>query len=677
LNKKGAVTVFTGVIMPVVIGACVLMSDLCLYDSGNRIIKRSVDACAYSILGNYSGYLMDDYEIYAYAMGENRAKSLAFENLKNNLGNSSIYDFRIERLEISRNKPLIDPSVMAKAVLRAATDDFYASLADEFMERFDMLSGMAGAAEIINMKMRLDEAYKKLKEGMSAVNKLINGDGDLEYYVNMAGFDAGFFDAVNQFKGYIEELSQIEAEIVKIREMLEEEPDEKAGIGILLEEKRGMLREQAAEVYGCFIEGFVRGLREANEKAIGRIEEIFVERTNIHLISDAIRRKISDAEDCPVYLKEILTACTDLVSDVEETLVEQVFEEIKLKLDENISMLAQIEEAFILTVENGDGSVDLEIDVFSEGYDFSVDFRIPDEINAGKGEDRRGFFEELGKRILQKQLGEDKCIPEGTVLPSSIYSVDTAAFSATSLSNDTKSGEDEIGRIGMTVKTADVRLPDNLLINEYILRHFLFENSRTDIGRIGKFFNNETEYILWGADSQNANVFFTKSALMSTRFALDAIHVYTDSEKIAKADALAAATAGWWTMGAGIPVMSNLIKISWAIAEAGIDTRKLWNGEDITLIKTPGDWITDIGINKAAPSPGLLKMKYDDYLRLYLLAVPIEKKAARMLDIISLNAPAYFDIFAAYTEITVTALVSFNSLTGERHEVEVSTTVSY
>jgi hypothetical protein len=214
-------------------------------------------------------------------------------------------------------------------------------------------------------------------------------------------------------------------------------------------------------------------------------------------------------------------------------------------------------------------------------------------------------------------------------------------------------------------------------MNEYILRHFLYENSKTDMERIGKFFNNETEYILWGADNQNANVYFTKAVLMSTRFALDAIHVYTDSEKIAKADALAAATAGWWTMGAGIPVMSNLIKISWAIAEAGIDTRKLWKGEDIPLIKTSGDWITDIGLNKTAPSPGLLNMKYGDYLRLYLLAVPIEKKAARMLDIISLNAPAYFDIFSAYTEITVIALVSFNSLTGERHEVEVSTTVSY
>ena len=97
-------------------------------------------------------------------MGESRAMALAFENLKNNLGNSGIYDFKIERLDLRRDKPLADPSVMVKAVLRAAPDKLYESLADEFLERLDMLSGMAGAAEIINMKIRLDEAYKKIKK---------------------------------------------------------------------------------------------------------------------------------------------------------------------------------------------------------------------------------------------------------------------------------------------------------------------------------------------------------------------------------------------------------------------------------------------------------------------------------------------------------------------------------
>jgi hypothetical protein len=671
------VTVFTGIIMPVIIGACVLLSDLCLYDSGGRIIKRSIDASAYSILGKYSGYLKDNYGIYAFILDNDRAWMIAADNLLNNLGDSNIYDFKIKNLEIRADKPIANPGVMIGAVKKAMTDDIYKSLADEFMDKFDILSKMTGAAEIINMKMQIDKAYKKIKDGMTAVNKMINGDTDIEYYVNMAGLDSEFASAVKRFNEYIAELSEIEKQINDIFKLISEKPDEKAGIIILLEEKAGQLREKAADAYISYIEGFIHGLKDANRKAVSHIQDIFTENNNIHMISDAIGKRISKIEDCPVYLKELLNACTRIVSDVEEAFVEQVFEEIRIKLEGNISMLTGLEKVFLKAVENAGGAAAVETGELFDEYNYKINLDMPEDIRPGKDEDRRTFFEELGKKVLQKQFGEDISIPEWVVLPSSAYDVDSTGFSATSKGEDTMTGEAEINKISRVVNVPGSGMLENLSVNEYILHHFIYENSYGDNNQADSFFNNEVEYILWGAKSRNTNIFYTKAALMSTRFALDAIHVYTDSEKIAKADALAAATAGWWTMGAGIPVMANLIKISWAIAEAGFDTRKLWNGEEIPLIKTAGDWITDIGLNKAVPSHGLLTMDYGDYLRLYLLALPIEKKAARMLDIISLNAPGYFNIYDAFTEITVTAVVSYRSLTGGRHEMESTATISY
>jgi len=678
LSRRGSATVFTAVIMPVVIGACVLLSDACLFDSGSRIIENSVGASAYSILGKYSGYLKENYDLYAYCMNQEVAKSIAVDNLKSNLGNSGMFDFNVEDISVMMGNKLIDIGNMLPMLEKIAADDVYKSLIDEFLDRFNVLSGVAGTAEIITLKMKLDKAYQNIKDSMHALKKIINGDNDLEYYVNMTGLDSEFTDAVSRFNEYRLQLKSIEQEILNLCEELNGEPSEKAGLKTLLEEQAGIVRQKAAEVYTSFIEGFIQGLREANEEAIGYVKNIFIENTNIHIISESIKNRIEKIQDCPVYLKEILKACTELISDIEESFFEQVFEEIKKELDSNISMLSGLRDIFNSTIEEGT-QADLDAgEIPVSGYNSCITYLLEDDAVPGRGEDQRGFFESLGKKVLEKQIGGEVKIGDDIILPSMGAGSDSSDFSATSLGEDTEASENEIYELSESVDSVGSKIIRNLAINEYILQHFNYENPKTDGKPEKGFFGNEIEYMLWGLKSQNSNIFFTKTAIMSTRFVLDTIHVYTDSGKCARANAIAAATAGWWTMGSGIPVMSNLIKISWAIAEAGADTGRLWNGESVPIIKNKGDWITDIGLGGTGSiTPEFLKMDYGDYLRLYLSAVPIDKKILRILDIISLNSPADFNIYEAYTEITVTAVVSFRSLTGGRHEVEISVTESY
>ncbi len=678
LNNRGSTTIFMGVVMPVVIGACILLSDVCLYDSGKRIIENSANASAHSILGRYSGYLKENYDLYAFCMSDERAMALAGDNLLKNLDDSKMFDFKIEEISIEKSKCINNRKVLLGMLEKAAPDDVYQSMADEFLERFDILSGLSGAAGIITLKMKMDKAYQKIKDSMTALEKIINGGDNLKYYVNLAGLNTDFAEAVDTFNKYRFELAGIKSEIEQLTLEIEGEPSEKAGIKMLLEEQAGVLREKAADVYMEFIEGAVNGLKEANKIAVGYIRDIFIENMNIHVLSDAIKDNVETINDCPDYLKEILYTCTELVSDVEEAFVEQVFEEISIELNRNISMLSELETVFETTIEGEDEDLSKEISDAAAKYNTGVIYVYNEELIAGRDRDKRSFFEELGKKVLEKQIGKDKCIEESVMLPSMGTDSNNREFKVTSLGEDTKSGENEINEFSSSVIAPGRAMLRNLLVNEYIMQHFASENSRSEERVAGSFFKNETEYILWGAKSQNANIFFTKAAIMSTRFALDAIHVYTDSGKIAKANAIAAATAGWWTMGAGIPVMSNLVKISWAIAEAGIDTRKLWQGQSIPIIKTAGDWITDIGTGSAGmKSPGFLKMDYNDYLRLYLMAIPMDKKIIRLLDIISLNSRGYFNVFNTYTEVTVTVLVSYRSLTGGRHEVEVSATQSY
>jgi hypothetical protein len=114
------------------------------------------------------------------------------------------------------------------------------------------------------------------------------------------------------------------------------------------------------------------------------------------------------------------------------------------------------------------------------------------------------------------------------------------------------------------------------------------------------------------------------------------------------------------------------------VAEAGIDVAELRNGGGVAVVKGKGDWVADIGISKTGPkTPETLCIDYDDYLRLYLAAVPERTKILRMLDLIELNSDDGFSVGGAHTRITVEAVVSCRSLLGERHEIKTAVTKKY
>lgn len=664
LNDRGSVTAFICVLVPVLILSSVAICDACLFKSGRSIIEDSAESALYTVMGKYSSYLKDNYDIYAFNASNGTEEASACENLLVNLGDSRLYDFAVEDIMVSFGKPITDPGTAYGLIMKAAPDDVYQSLVDEFTERFGMLSGMTGAAEIISLKMKLDDAYREIRTAMEKLEKIINGGEGIEYFINMLESEIGFSAAIDEFNGYCKQIEEIEN---RIKKLISEADGEQTDARVLLEERAGMLREKAAEIYDSFIEGIIRGIKDACREAVGEIRDIILANEKIHMISDALKSRISNMENCPVYIKEILVTCTKILADTEEAFVEQVFEEIRIEVEKNLDSLKNLERNFTEVIENG-GTAAERVD-----YNSAVCYSAPESEPAGKGEDRRSFFEGIGKRVLEKQVGKDIFISRYRVLPSGGTESEDKGFDVSSTGTDTSSGNGAVDEFGDSV-----RILDSLILNEYILQRFFNHTTQASDKSRYSYLESETEYILWGMRSGGANVFSTKAAVMTTRFALDAIHVYTDSEKSALADGIAAATAGWWTFGAGIPVMSNLVKISWAIAEAGLDTRRLCNGESIAVIKTSGDWMTDIGIpGTEIKSPDFLKMDYMDYLRLYLAAVPRETKILRLLDLVDLNAPADFDIFGTYAEVSVTATVSFRSLTGGRHVVEVIVTDSY
>ncbi len=224
-----------------------------------------------------------------------------------------------------------------------------------------------------------------------------------------------------------------------------------------------------------------------------------------------------------------------------------------------------------------------------------------------------------------------------------------------------------LGELGDITSEDLTSMRDDLYINEYILTT-LYNSSQRNIRDRESFFTGEAEYVIHGMPSGRLNLLAVKGEITLIRFALNTLHVYTDAKKKALAAGIATAAAGWWTGGAGIPVISNMIMCSWGMGEALLDVKRLLDGDEVPVFKTRADWQLDIKLLKGGgngKSSFNINAGYEDYLRLLLLAVPRETRLDRIRDIICLNLygeGCEWDPGSYSTCIRVDAVVSVNYL---------------
>lgn len=239
-----------------------------------------------------------------------------------------------------------------------------------------------------------------------------------------------------------------------------------------------------------------------------------------------------------------------------------------------------------------------------------------------------------------------------------------------------------ISAIGDIAAGQAVALRDSIYLNEYIMGSF--KNSVPTLQRGGEsvkdvnlhgyekesmdtFYNSEVEYILHGQSSQKLNEIMTKGELLLVRFGLNTLHVYTDTKKKTMATSIATTVAGWWTGGAGIPIISNLVLCGWGMGEAIIDVKDLMEGKSVPIYKMKGDWRLDIGLAaEAGPKTDRhLYFDYHDYLRLFLLTIREDTKLDRVEDLIQLNIGKSINGFRmsqSHTYVRIEAEVSMKYL---------------
>lgn len=155
-------------------------------------------------------------------------------------------------------------------------------------------------------------------------------------------------------------------------------------------------------------------------------------------------------------------------------------------------------------------------------------------------------------------------------------------------------------------QTAGEKARDNLYVEEYLTEMFscytdtvratattpVMSLNNKDMSK-NKFFGSEVEYILWGQDTVQTNLNYSKAMIFGIRFALNSIYAFTNTDTRTPALLAATAIAGW--TGFGVPIVQTVILLSWSMAESYFDVDFLCEGKAVALYKTKDTWFLGYG----------------------------------------------------------------------------------
>ena len=180
---------------------------------------------------------------------------------------------------------------------------------------------------------------------------------------------------------------------------------------------------------------------------------------------------------------------------------------------------------------------------------------------------------------------------------------------------------------------------DKVLALEYINQYFSNYMAPTEEHTL----SYEMEYILCGKSTDKDNLDAVISRLLLLREVANVTHIISDRNKCNEALLIANALAGFSGNPAVIKVVQIGIVAAWAYVESILDIRTLLSGGKMAVIKSGGQWTTELKHlgealqNHARAIECTNGLKYDGYVKQCLFALDNKILAYRMMDIIELN----------------------------------------
>ena len=149
------------------------------------------------------------------------------------------------------------------------------------------------------------------------------------------------------------------------------------------------------------------------------------------------------------------------------------------------------------------------------------------------------------------------------------------------------------------------------------------------------------EQILFGKNSDRDNLSAVTTRLLLIREGLNIAAIRTQPALKAAVDSAAAGLAALLAAPYLEPVLLLFLTAGWAYAESLLDIRTLYRGESVPAVKTAENWQVSLdALPRLISDPDSLRktssggLSYHDYLRLLLIACPMDDKISRCADMI-------------------------------------------
>ncbi|MBO5031895.1 MAG: hypothetical protein J6D08_08430 [Lachnospiraceae bacterium] len=151
----------------------------------------------------------------------------------------------------------------------------------------------------------------------------------------------------------------------------------------------------------------------------------------------------------------------------------------------------------------------------------------------------------------------------------------------------------------------------------------------------------QIEYILYGKNSDAANLRSSVELLFGLRAASNLTSIFMDSKKKSEAEAAATALCSLLAVPQLSEALTAILISVWALAEAAVDVHQLLDGGRVPLTKKNHEWNTSLtGLfsgNLFGGGKNMTGLSYQDYLRVFLGIMDKNDKAVRSLDVVEMD----------------------------------------
>lgn len=209
-----------------------------------------------------------------------------------------------------------------------------------------------------------------------------------------------------------------------------------------------------------------------------------------------------------------------------------------------------------------------------------------------------------------------------------------------------------------------------LMLWYYIQEYFSCFTGEGEKGPENHSLDYEMEYLIGGKDTDGDNLEKVVGELLALREAMNFITLMGDAAKKQQAMTLATALVGF----TGIPPLVLAVQIgillAWAFVESVLDVRTLLEGGKISLLKSAGEWSSDVSHcretveGKQAAGEDGRGLSYRQYLLLLLFLHPASQLCLRCMALMEQNEQICMDhmVVAAKLDFTYGAKPLFWNL---------------